>query len=242
MEKFREIGKWTKEWASIQSDLVAHYFESIESTNTHAKSIPANTKNQLIIADIQTGGRGRGTNTWISPAPGSALLSSWVFDIDFTPQPILSPLVGLSVYEALYEISGFDENDISIKAPNDIYVKDKKVAGILIELQTQGDTTRVIIGIGMNVFDSPNLDTSSHITNYRKGDIDDCAWNGFLIELYKRLKESVELSIQNELSELDRKNLLIALNKNPNLQEKYIQVLPNGSLKTNTTTVKWSSL
>ncbi len=242
MEKFKDIGKWTKEWASIQNDLVAHYFESIESTNTFAKKLPESKKNQLVISELQTAGRGRGSNTWASPESGTALLSSWVFDIDFTPQPILSPLIGLSIYEALYEISGFAEADISLKAPNDIYIKSKKVGGILIELQTQGDQTRLIIGIGMNVFEGPNLDTSSFIAKHRKGDIDDCAWNRFLIEFYKRLKESVELSSQKELSKQDCEDLLKALNKNPLLQEKYTQVLPDGSLKTANQTVKWSSL
>lgn len=243
MEKFKDIGKWTKEWASIQSDLVAHYFETIDSTNTFAKNLPsAKEKNQLVVAELQTAGRGRSSNVWTSPEHGTALLSSWIFDIDFTPQPILSPLIGLSIYEALYEISGFAQGDISIKAPNDIYIKSKKVAGILIELQTQGDKTRLIIGIGMNVFDSPKLETSSHVAKFRKGDIDDCAWNGFLIELYKRLKESVELSVQKELTKQDCEDLLKALNNNPNLTEKYTQVLPDGSLKTATQTVKWSSL
>lgn len=242
MEKFKDIGKWTKEWASIQNDLVAHYFETIDSTNTYAKNLPISPKNQLVVTDMQTNGRGRGTNTWTSPEMGTALLSSWIFDIDFTPQPILSALVGLSAYEALYEISGFAEGDVNLKAPNDIYIKGKKVAGILIELQTQGDQTRVIIGIGMNVFDSPNLDTCSHIAKYRQGDLDDCVWNGFLIELYKRLKESIEFSIQKELSKEDCEKLLMALNKNPLLSEKYVQVLPDGSLKKASGTVKWSSL
>jgi len=242
MEKFKDIGKWTKEWASIQSDLVAHYYESLDSTNTFAKKLPELPKNQLVVTELQTAGRGRGNNTWTSPDSGTALLSSWVFDIDFTPQPILSPLIGLSIYEALYEISGFAEADISIKAPNDIYIKSKKVAGILIELQSQGDQTRLIVGIGMNVFESPSLETSTHVAKFRKGDIDDCAWNGFLIELYKRLKESVELSSQKELSKEDCSNLLVALNKNPLVKEKYTQVLPDGSLKTASQTVKWSSL
>lgn len=94
----------------------------------------------------------------------------------------------------------------------------------------------------MNVFESPSLDLSTHVAKFRKGDIDDCAWNGFLIELYKRLKESVELSSQKELSKQDCKDLLVALNKNPLLKEKYTQVLPDGSLKTASQIVKWSSL
>lgn len=242
MEKYKNIGKWTNEWATIQENLIPHFFDTIESTNDYAKALPESNKNQLVIADEQTVGRGRGKNTWNSPEIGTALLSSWVFDLDYTPQPILSPLVGLSVYEALHEISGFGEEDISIKAPNDIFIKQKKVAGILIEAQSQGDNTRVIIGIGMNVFASPDLDTSSHVAKHRRGDIDSCAWNGFLIELYKRLKQSVELSIQNELPQEDRGNLLKALNYNLNLKEKYTAVLANGSLKTGTEVTKWSSL
>ncbi len=242
MDKYRNIGKWTNEWATIQEDLTPHYFDTIESTNAFAKTLPESEKNRLIIADQQTAGRGRGTNTWTSPEAGAALLSSWVFDLNFTPQPTLSPLVGLSIYEALYEIHGFGESDISLKAPNDILIKQKKVAGILIEAQSQGDKTRLIIGIGMNVFASPTLDTSSHIAKFRRGDIDSCAWNGFLIELYKRLKQAVEISIGGELSRDDCAVLLTALNKNEALPDKYVKVLPDGSLKLKEKTIKWSSL
>jgi biotin-[acetyl-CoA-carboxylase] ligase BirA-like protein len=242
MEKYRDIGKWTNEWAIVQSDLTPHYYETIESTNTFAKSIPETPKNQLVVTELQIKGRGRGQNTWESPDSGTALLSSWIFDIDFTPQPILSPLIGLSIVEALHEISGFGEEDVSLKAPNDIYIKNKKVGGVLIEIQTQGDQTRVIVGIGINVFEAPNLDSSTYLAKHRKGDIDDRTWNAFLIELYKKLKESVEHSIKNELTPNDREDLLKALNKNPLLKEKYLQVLPDGSLKTTSQTIKWSSL
>jgi BirA family biotin operon repressor/biotin-[acetyl-CoA-carboxylase] ligase len=242
MEKYRDIGKWTKEWALTQNDLLPHYYETIESTNTFAKTLPSSPKIQLVITELQTHGRGRGSNSWLSPDSGSSLLSSWIFDTDFTPQPILSPLVGLCVYESMIEMSGFNEADISLKAPNDIYIKNKKVGGILIELQSQGDQTRVVIGIGLNVFEGPNLDSSTHMAKHRTGDIDDYHWNGFLIELYKKLKESVELSIQKELTKEDCDTLLSALNKNPLLSEKYSQVLPDGSLKTSNHTIKWSSL
>lgn len=242
MEKYKNVGKWTNEWASIQSDLTPHFIDTIDSTNLFAKNLPELGKNQIVITNDQTAGRGRKQNTWSSPEAGTALLSSWVFDIDFTPQPILSPLVGLSIFEALHEISGFGATDISVKAPNDILIKQKKVAGILTEIQSQGDKNRVIIGIGMNVFSSPNLDTSSHIAKFRKGDIDACAWNGFLIELYKRLKQSIEMSIHNQLNDDDCKNLLAALNNNELLPQKYTKVLPDGSLKTAEQTIKWSSL
>jgi hypothetical protein len=100
----------------------------------------------------------------------------------------------------------------------------------------------VIIGIGMNILEGPNLDTSSYVAKYRTDEIDDCVWNAFLIEFYKKLKESIEFSIQSELSKEDCQNLLTALNKNPMLKEKYTQVLPNGSLKLGSQTLKWSSL
>jgi biotin-[acetyl-CoA-carboxylase] ligase BirA-like protein len=236
-----KIGKWTWEWAKIQDDLVPHYLESTDSTNNHAKNIAKVAgKNQLIIADYQTQGRGRGTNTWTSPQKGSALLSSWIFDLNFTPQPILTPLIGLSVFEALQEIGGFSQ--IALKAPNDIYMNDKKVCGILVETVSQGKQSRLIVGVGMNVFDIPKVDISSCIQNFRNGDIDDCAWNGFLIEFYKRLKTSVQESQKNSLTDEKRQKLLGALNQFSLLKEKYTEILPSGEIKTPEKTIHWMEI
>lgn len=237
-EKFQTIGHWTYSWARLQDDLIPHYIETIDSTNLFAKKCPYSTKkNQVIISDDQTHGRGRNQNSWLSPQKGSALFSSWVFDLDYIPQPILAPLIGLDVYEALFEIRGF--SNIALKAPNDIYMNDKKVCGILIETITQGSQSRLIVGVGMNVTDTPHLATAGCIENFRSQNIDECAWGGFLIEFYKRLKLSVKESQKNQILPEKCKRILIALNQFQLLDQKYQEILPSGEIKTQSRIIPW---
>ncbi len=232
------VFQWTQNWTKLQEDLICHSFDSLPSTNSYAKSLPVESKNQIVLADIQPEGRGRGTHTWTSPQTGQALLSSWVFDLDFSPQPILSPLVGLSIFEALHEIRGF--KNISIKAPNDIYLSDKKVCGVLIENQSQGNKTRCIVGVGINVLSHPSINLSGSLSEHRQEPMDLCVWGGFLIEFYKRLKESIAFSKNALLTNQQCDKILTALNQNPNFQ--YEQVLNDGSLKTKDQTVSWFDL
>ncbi len=231
------IHDWVQDWASLQSDLTLHSFDELESTNTFARNLQDSPKNQLVITKIQTAGRGRGSNTWISPEKDTSLLSSWVFDLDGYLQPILSPLVGLSVYEALHEIRGF--SNISLKAPNDIYINQKKVCGILIENQTQGSKTRCVIGIGINVFKSPNIPTAGCLNDFRSEEIDLCVWSAFLIELYRRLKDSVSFAKQSHLTPDQCLKLKRALSSSHPQLDK---VLPDGSLVINGKTLTWSDL
>jgi biotin-(acetyl-CoA carboxylase) ligase len=124
-------------------------------------------------------------------------------------------------------------------APNDIYIQGKKVCGILIENQTQGTNTRCVIGIGINVFRSPNVPSAGCLNDFRSEGIDLCVWSAFLIELYSHLKESIQYAKKSHLSpvlcnEL-KKSLLIS---HPQLDE----VLPDGSLKINGKHISWSEL
>lgn len=103
-----------------------------------------------LVADYQTAGRGCGTNRWESE-PGQNLLFSLLIHpsgVAANRQFRISMAISLSICEAL----GRHIGDLSIKWPNDIYWRNAKIAGILIEHTLQGASIRdSIIGVGLNV-------------------------------------------------------------------------------------------
>ncbi|MCI7071039.1 biotin--[acetyl-CoA-carboxylase] ligase [Bacteroides pyogenes] len=103
-----------------------------------------------VLADFQTSGRGQRGNSWES-ADSKNLLFSFVIFPDFleaSRQFLISQIISLGIKE---ELDTYTEN-ISIKWPNDIYWKNKKIAGILIEHDLMGEKLcRSIAGIGINI-------------------------------------------------------------------------------------------
>jgi BirA family biotin operon repressor/biotin-[acetyl-CoA-carboxylase] ligase len=229
------IGLWTKEYAQLNS-LHYVYQEEMTSTNSFAKTY-SHHKDFIILTDLQTQGRGRGKNTWTSPQKGHALLSSWVFQVHFNPQPILAPLIGLAVYKSIQNV--FHLNGLSLKAPNDIYLNDKKIGGILIETETQAEQIKIIVGIGLNIFSSPNVEVAGCLQAGINERIDICQFHGVLIDLHKNLKDSIQYSKHSELTTTQSSELLSALNEHSLLKEKYTSVLPDGSLKTSHHVIPW---
>ena len=127
-------------------------FDSLESTNTYAKSLTLenNAEGSLIIAEEQTAGKGRLKRSWLAEK-GKNL----TFSIILTPT-ILPERIGiLSLYAAL-AVAEAIENILPLtpvcKWPNDVLLNDKKVCGILSEVVFKSEALySVIIGIGINV-------------------------------------------------------------------------------------------
>lgn len=113
----------------------------------------------LVTAEYQTAGRGQGTNCWESER-GKNLLFSLLVNPASLPAAqafVLSEAIALSIREAIAHfireaITPFIREEVTIKWPNDIYVGDSKIAGILMENTLQGSTVaRSIIGCGVDV-------------------------------------------------------------------------------------------
>ena len=122
-----------------------------------------------VTAEFQTAGKGQRGNTW-EAEEGKNLLFSFVLYPSFLEarrQFILSQIVSLAIKEELSRWS----DEITIKWPNDIYWKDKKICGILIENDLSGHhIRRSIAGIGINInqevfnSDAPNPVSLKQIT------------------------------------------------------------------------------
>ncbi len=131
-----------------------YYFPSVLTTmNTAKELVKDGVKDfSIIIAQDQTQGRGRLNRKWISP--GGGLWFTLILKPDLPPPfaYILNFAASLSLAQCLNSL--FDI-DAKVKWPNDILIGEKKLAGLLSEMETKGDMLKFVnIGIGLNVNNS----------------------------------------------------------------------------------------
>ncbi len=127
------------------------YLKSVSSTNDYAWNLALEGAKHglVVVADQQTGGRGRLGRSWMSP-PGMNLAFSLVLRPSLPPGDI--PLLSLVTAVALFSCLKTEIPHLTIKWPNDLYCGDRKLAGILSEMRLKGrETDFVIVGIGVNV-------------------------------------------------------------------------------------------
>ncbi|NTW52242.1 MAG: biotin--[acetyl-CoA-carboxylase] ligase [Chlorobiaceae bacterium] len=132
------------------------YLETVDSTNLKARSLAREgaVEGTVVVADSQTGGRGRMRRSWVSPS-GVNLYCSIVLR---PPVPSFRvpevPLVAAAAIHGALE-SECPEFTAHIKWPNDIVAGGRKLCGILCEMESEPDFTHfVVVGFGLNV----NLD------------------------------------------------------------------------------------
>ncbi|OHR74559.1 bifunctional biotin--[acetyl-CoA-carboxylase] synthetase/biotin operon repressor [Bacillus sp. HMSC76G11] len=129
-----------------------HFEEVVSSTQKIAHSLAGDGAEEgtIVVADQQTGGRGRLARAWYSPKQTGIWMSMILrpkIPINKTPQ--LTLLTAVALIQAIEEVTGLTPE---IKWPNDIMINGKKIVGILTELQAEADRVHsVIIGVGMNV-------------------------------------------------------------------------------------------
>lgn len=121
-------------------------FDEIESTSKFLREKDDIMERDLAIAKVQTLGRGRRGNRWVS-TEGAALFSFVLkHDVEIQEDEYmkLPLLVG---YSLLYSLKKIEELDYKFKWTNDLYLEDKKISGILVEKIRDN----YVIGIGLNV-------------------------------------------------------------------------------------------
>ena len=184
-----------------------YHFDKLASTNDEAVK-PSYAEGDIVWADVQSAGRGQRGHKWES-REGENITFSAIFEPTFLPatkQFLLSEVVALAVVDALryYGIGA------RIKWTNDIYVGDRKLAGILIEHKLSGvNISRTIAGIGLNVnqlefsADLPNPVSMRQITRLEL----DCREvlervAEKLMERYEMLRRGEEQQLQADYHEL----------------------------------------
>ena len=139
-----------------------------ESTNRSALMADYRSANwKLFASEYQSAGRGRRGRQWISPF-GSSLLFSLGKKSYWHSSTLYgaSIILGIAVARSL---QCYTDAPVKIKWPNDIYVHDSKVAGILCEMQgNPTDEALLVVGVGLNLFSSPALSDKAtvHLSTY----------------------------------------------------------------------------
>lgn len=138
-------------------DIIAHpkvkleCFETLTSTNDYLKNHPSLKNLQVCLSEHQSKGRGRLGREWIAPFGRNIYCSlSYTFHKDISELSGLSLVVGILTANLL---SSLDEGvRFSLKWPNDLYVNNQKLGGVLIDItgEVHGNCTAVI-GVGLNV-------------------------------------------------------------------------------------------
>ncbi len=178
----------------MNRNIKINWLEVVDSTNLEAARCMAESDNMTIwFAEFQTAGRGQRENKWESRKS-----ENLTFSILFKPdnllasrQFIVSQAVSLGVVDYL-KIKGIDAK---IKWPNDIYVGDRKICGMLIENSiASANLTASIVGIGLNLnqreFDT-NLPNPTSVILEKMKQEDECALNLSLRLELKLLLESI---------------------------------------------------
>ena len=128
----------------------AYYFDSIDSTQSQALKMANESKNNgtIVIAEKQTGGRGRSGRKWISPKGGIwfSIILHPKFDISNTTLfPIAASLALSNAIEKTCSVS------TELKWPNDLTIMGKKLAGMLVDASFESNKIEnLILGVGIN--------------------------------------------------------------------------------------------
>jgi len=124
----------------------------VDSTNGRLLSAgpPPYGWGDVVLCELQHAGRGRRGRLWVAPFGASLALSlGWAFDGAARTSPTLSLCVGVAVVRALTRAGA---RGIGLKWPNDLWLDDCKVGGVLLELRAEASgPAYVVIGVGLNV-------------------------------------------------------------------------------------------
>ena len=124
------------------------YLFSVDSTQDFAsRKLSSSNEGDIVISEIQTHGRGREGRPWISDKGGL-----WMTLTLVPPNPaVLEKVPFIAVNSIVESLNDFHVPSCRIKPPNDVYCKDRKIAGILPDSKLQGNESLVYLGIGINI-------------------------------------------------------------------------------------------
>ena len=152
--------------ATILPNFTVEILPEIDSTNTELmrRAKAGQIEPVLLVAEKQTAGRGRLGREWHDLSARADAISTLTFSLGMPLSPAswsgLSLAVGLSIATSLHA-------DLGLKWPNDLWLNDRKLAGILIETCAVGNQRFVVIGIGINITE-PKVDQTLSALQLRR--------------------------------------------------------------------------
>ena len=169
------------------------YHDSIGSTNDRARELAgAGAEDVVVLADEQTGARGRLDRAWSSPAGGIWLSAVCRPDLPPAQVPVYTLAAAVATTEAVREAGV----DAGIKWPNDVLVgeDEKKLVGILTEMEGEADRVSwVVVGIGLNAnVDGSEVPETATTIREQVGDVDRADLTRRILERFDELRADPE--------------------------------------------------
>lgn len=187
--------------------------EELGSTSDHVRGLgmAGHPHGLVVFAESQTAGRGRRENRW-SSEPGRDLMFSLLLrpeaGLEFWPR--LTTLAALAVCHAMESVAGIQA---LIKWPNDVYLQDRKGAGILAETFTGGAGAFMVLGIGVNVnTDSYPLELRDIATSLRLVSGREVDRTALAVAMLKALDQQVKrlgVGFEESVAEAQQRSWLI---------------------------------
>jgi len=127
------------------------YYKTLASTNSHLKKLADLPEGTVVVADYQTHGKGRLGNVWHSPAGKNLYLS-----VLLKPEPTIDKFPQMSLVTAIVLVRSLIKYNPNltpkVKWPNDIFINNKKISGILSDIVSpKKHHFELVIGVGINV-------------------------------------------------------------------------------------------
>jgi BirA family transcriptional regulator, biotin operon repressor / biotin---[acetyl-CoA-carboxylase] ligase len=124
----------------------------------HALAAAGTPPGTIVLADAQTAGRGRAGRRWASHPGGGIWLTLVERPTDAAAIDVLSLRLGLATAAA---VERFTDGTVRLKWPNDVYVEDRKLAGVLVEARWRDARPEwIAIGVGLNVVAPADVETA----------------------------------------------------------------------------------
>ena len=181
------ISVWTKQFLQ-QNDMIFSFKEQAVSSNDWAKeeAFKALKSPSFFLVNRQTQGRGYRNKNW----ENSDLMLSILWQKNFSDISLKAcEDFAEDLKQALKSI--WSQLDFKVKAPNDLYLDGRKLAGLLLEVLKQGPQTALIVGLGLNVFSAPKNLNAICLSEKTKN-IDSKNWHLFLRNLNFYWSQRVE--------------------------------------------------
>jgi BirA family biotin operon repressor/biotin-[acetyl-CoA-carboxylase] ligase len=176
---------------SLDAPFEIEYHDSIASTNARARDLAADGATDVVVlADEQTGGRGRLDREWASPSGGVWLSVLTRPELPPTQVPVYTLAAAVAVTRAAREAGV----EAVIKWPNDVLVAtddgERKLSGILTEMEGEADRVSwVVVGIGTNVnVDAANLPAAATSISEQVGPVDRRTFTQRVLEAFDELR------------------------------------------------------
>ncbi|WP_336337901.1 biotin--[acetyl-CoA-carboxylase] ligase [Haloarcula brevis] len=186
----------------LDAPFAVEYHDSIPSTNARARDLAGDGASEVVVlADEQTGGRGRLDREWHSPSGGVWLSVLFRPDVPMAHAPVFTLAAAVAVTRAAREAGV----EASIKWPNDVLVRrgdaERKLVGILTEMEGEADRVSwVVVGIGVNAnVDPADLPAAANPTSLlaERGDpVDRRLFTQRLLEEFHALRRNPESVVE----------------------------------------------